>query len=360
MKAAVCRQFKAPLEIEDVTLGETQSGQLRVKLAACAICHSDLAFLDGSFGGHLPAVYGHEASGHVLEIGDGVNGVAVGDPVLVTLIRSCGTCASCATGHPTSCETPYDRVANSPLTDADGIALEQGMAAGAFAQEVLVDQSQIVKLPDDMDMAVASLLACGVITGFGAVTNSAKMPAGANVAVIGAGGVGLNTIQAAAICGANKVIAVDLGQEKLDAAVEFGATHALISDADLHDNIRALTDGRGVDYVFVTVGAVQAFNAAPDLLAPRGEVVMVGMPPVGVKAEYEPVNLAGMSQSMRGSKMGEAVLQRDIPQLIDLYRQGRLKLDELISNTYSLDQINDAIADTRKGVSRRNVILFDQ
>ncbi len=359
MKAAICREFNAPLSIEEVTLAAPKSGQVQIRIAACAICHSDLAFMDNAWGGNLPAVYGHEAAGHVMALGDGVEGFEIGAPVLVTLIRSCGTCPSCATGHPTSCETGFDRLVNSPLTDATGEKLEQGMATAGFAEEVVVDASQIVTLPDDLPMDVASLLACGVITGFGAVTNSAKMEPGKNVVVIGAGGVGLNTVQAAAICGAAKVIAVDISTEKLDAATEFGATHGVLSGADLGENIRTLTGGRGADYVFVTVGAIGAFNGAPDLLAPRGQMVMVGMPAVGAKMEFEPVNIAAASQVMRGSKMGEAVLQRDIPYLIELYSQGRLKLDELISNRYPLDQINEAIEDTRKGLSRRNVIVFD-
>lgn len=358
MKAAVCRAFGAPLEIENVTLNSPETGQLRIKIEAVAICHSDIAFMDGIWGGVLPAVYGHEAAGIIEAIGDGVTGYQIGDPVIATLIRSCGTCRYCEHDHHTNCETPYDRMEQSPIRDANGNALEHGMAIGAFAEKVIVDQSQIMPIPSDMDMDVASLLACGVITGYGAVTNSAQMRAGANVVVIGAGGVGLNTIQGSALNGAATVIALDLSDEKLDAAREFGATHGLISGPDVASKIFELTDGRGADFVFVTVGAIQAFQSAPDLLAPRGEVIMVGMPPVGAKADYEPINLASSNQAIRGSKMGETMLARDIPKLIKEYQNGQLKLDELISNRYSLDQINEAIEDTRKGASRRNVIVF--
>jgi len=360
MKAAVCREFGKPLVIEEATLAPVQSGQVHVKIAACAICHSDIMFQSGAWGGQLPAVYGHEAAGRVLSVGNGVVDVSVGDAVLVTLIRSCGTCPTCSSGHPTNCETPYDRVGSSPLRGADGEILEHGMATAAFAEEVVVDQSQVIGLPDGLAMDAASLLACGAITGIGAVTNAAAMPVGASAVVIGAGGVGLNTIQGAALAGASHVIALDVAVDKLTGAKEFGATHVVnATDKDTVDQVYSILGGRGADYVFVTVGAVAAYKAALDYLAPRGELVMVGMTASGQEMGIEPVNIAGMSQVLRGTKMGDTVLQRDIPVLIEHYFAGRLKLDELITNRYSLDQINEAIADTTAGKSRRNVIVFD-
>ena len=360
MKAAVCREFGKPLLIEDVSLAPVAAGQVHVKIAACAICHSDIMFMEGAWGGHLPAVYGHEAAGQVISVGAGVKNVSTGDAVLVTLIRSCGTCPTCSDGHPTNCETPYDRFSASPLRGADGEVLEHGLATGAFAEEVVVDQSQVIGLPDGMPMDAASLLACGAITGIGAVTNAAAMPEGASAVVIGAGGVGLNTIQGAALAGASHVIALDVTVEKLIGAKEFGASHVVnATDKDTVDQVQDILCGRGADYVFVTVGAVAAYQAALDYLAPRGELVMVGMTASGQKMGIEPVNIAGMSQVLRGTKMGDTVLTRDIPVLIDHYFAGRLKLDELITNRYSLDQINAAIADTKAGLSRRNVIIFD-
>lgn len=359
MKAAVCREFGQPLVIEDVTLTPVSDGQVHVKVAACAICHSDIMFASGAWGGHLPAVYGHEAAGTVLSVGNGVRDVCVGDSVLVTLIRSCGTCPTCEGGHPTSCETPYDRIGASPLRGADGEKLEHGMATAAFAEEVVVDQSQVIGLPDGLAMDAASLLACGAITGIGAVTNSAQLPKGKSAVVIGAGGVGLNTIQGAVLAGASHVIALDVEDSKLEGAREFGATHVVNATAnDAADQVRALTGGRGADFVFVTVGAIAAYQSALDYLAPRGELIMVGMPAVGQEMKVEPVNIAGASQVLRGSNMGDTVLQRDIPVLIEHYLSGRLKLDELITNRYSLDQINEAIEDTKTGQSRRNVIIF--
>ena len=360
MKAAVCHSFDAPLRIEDVILAPPGTGQVEVTLAACAICHSDIHYADGAWGGTLPAVYGHEAAGHVRATGPGVTGFAPGDPVVVTLIRACGTCCSCATGHPTGCETPRDATP-SPLRLHDGTPLVQGMATAGFAERVVVHQSQIAAIPANMPMASAALLACGVITGAGAVFNTAAMPAGAQAVVIGAGGVGLNTIQAARLAGARSVIALDLSDDKLAGARAFGATHALRADApDLRAQVLGLTGGRGADHVFVTVGAARACEQALDLLAPRGTAVLVGMPASGAMMQLEPLNLVYFGQRILGSSMGATVLARDIPMLVDLYRQGRLMLDELVTGRWRLDQINEAIADTRAGYARRNVIVFGE
>lgn len=359
MKAAVCYEFGAELVIEDVTLQAPKAGQVQVSLDACAICHSDISFINGDWGGHLPAVYGHEAAGTVSALGEGVTGFVVGDSVLATMIRSCGDCPSCASGHLASCEDRYDKVAASPITLANGEVAEHGLLTGAFAEQVVVDQSQVVKIPDDIPKDAACLLSCGVITGVGSVINTAKVKPGDNVVVIGAGGVGLNAIQGAVLAGAARVIALDLQAEKLQAAQEFGATDVIDgADKTAARQIRKLTGGRGADFVFVTVGAIQLFETAPRMLAPRGEMIMVGMPPSGAKASYEPVILSALSQSIRGTLMGDTVLKRDIPWMVEQYRLGRLKLDELVSNRYPLAQINEAIADTKAGKSRRNVIVF--
>ncbi len=357
MKAAVCREFGGTLTIEDIEIKAPGEGQIAVKTAACAICHSDIACAQGKWGGTLPAVYGHEASGIVTDVGASVSDYAPGDRVLVTLIQSCGTCPACSKGHPTSCHHAYD-MPPSPLS-RNGEAITHGLKTAGFAEKMVIDASQCVKLPDDIDLSVASLLACGVITGVGAVTNSAKLQAGQSAAVIGAGGVGLNTIQGCAISDASQIIAVDLTDEKLAAAKEFGATDAIIANGSLNDDIRNLTDGRGVDFAFVTVGAPQVFQSAPDLLAPGGAMIMVGLTASKDEVSYKPVNLAAMNQSLIGSRMGQTVLSRDIPWLLDLYKSGRLKLDELVSGRYPLDKINNAIDDTLAGNSRRNVIVFD-
>jgi len=356
IKAAVCREFGAPLTIETVTLAAPNMGEVEVTLKACAICHSDISFIDGGWGGALPAVYGHEAAGHISAVGDGVRGVAIGDPVVVTLIRACGTCPSCAGGKPVACESD---MVSGPLTSATGEALVQAMNTGGFAERVVVDQSQVVKLSDGIAMEAASLLACGVITGVGAVVNAAGLRAGQDVVVIGAGGVGLNAIQGARIAGARRIIAVDMSEEKLAIAKEFGATDGVLATDDKPWRAAKKAIGRGADAVFVTVGAIPAYDTAPQYLANGGKVIMVGMPHSGAMSTYEPVMLAATGQGMVGSKMGDVVIARDIPWMVDLYEQGRLKLDELISGRWSLEQINEAIADTKTGSAKRNVIVFD-
>lgn len=365
IKAAVCHEFGQDLRIETVELRAPEQGEVEVTLKACAICHSDITYASGAWGGSLPAVYGHEAAGHVSAIGAGVRGVALGDAVVVTLIRACGGCASCASGAPTICTTPYDGD-HGPLRMPDGSKLHQAMATGGFAERVVVDQSQIVRIPKEMDMRAASLLACGVITGIGAVVNAAGLRAGQDVVVIGAGGVGLNAIQGARIAGARRIVAVDMAPEKLEIAKEFGATDAVLATgtgkgtgkdtAPWHAAKEAI--GRGADAVFVTVGAAAAYDTAPFYLAKGGKVIMVGMPASGAESRYEAANFAAAGQSMIGSKMGDVVIQRDIPWMIDLYQQGRLKLDELISKSYPLEEINAAFASTKSGTAKRNVIVF--
>lgn len=357
IKAAVCHEFGQPLVIENIQLRAPDMGEVEVTLDAVAVCHSDISYAEGAWGGSLPAVFGHEAAGLVTNVGEGVSGIAKGDAVVVTLIRACGSCPSCSEGKPVICSTPYDST-QGPLTTADGGTLNQAMACGAFAEKVVVDQSQIVKIPDDIPKEAASLIACGVITGIGAVVNAAQIRAGQDVVVIGAGGVGLNAIQGARIAGARRIVAVDMSEEKLEIAKEFGATDGVLA-TDRKPFVQAIRAmGRGADAVIVTVGAIPAYEDAPRYLAPGGKVIMVGMPHSGAKASYEPVIMAAIGQGMQGSKMGDVVIKRDIPWMVDLYKQGRLKLDELISGRWELDQINEAIADTKTGSAKRNVILF--
>lgn len=359
IKAAVCYAFGAPLEIEDIQLRAPELGEIEVTLDAVAICHSDISYADGAWGGSLPAVYGHEAAGRVSAVGPGVTGLQPGDSVVVTLIRACGTCGSCAGGVPTLCETPYDGD-HGPIRTASGGKLHQAMATGGFAEKVVVDQNQAVRISPDIPKDAASLIACGVITGVGAVVNAAGLRAGQDVVVIGAGGVGLNAIQGARIAGARRIVAVDMSEDKLETARAFGATDGVLATADKpwHAAIDAL-GGHGAHAVIVTVGAIPAYDQAPRYLGRGGKVVMVGMPHSGGMSTYEPVILAATGQGMVGSKMGDVVIQRDIPWMVDLYQQGRLKLDELISGRWRLDQINEAIADTKSGTARRNVIVFD-
>lgn len=359
IKAAVCHGFSEPLVIEDIQIRAPEMGEVEVKLDAVAICHSDISYAEGAWGGSLPAVYGHEAAGIVTATGPGVTRIKEGDSVIVTLIRACGTCPSCAGGAPTICETPYNGD-TGPIKTAQGGKLHQAMASGAFAEKVVVDQSQLAVIPADMPKDAACLVACGVITGVGAVVNAAKLRAGQDVVVIGAGGVGLNAIQGARIAGARRIVAVDMTSEKLEIAKEFGATHGVLATqkSPWKASYKAL-GGRGADAVIVTVGAIPAYDQAPRYLARGGKVIIVGMNKSGEVSQYDPSVLAAIGQGMTGSKMGDVVLSRDIPWMVDLYQQGRLKLDELISGRWRLDQINEAIADTKTGAAKRNVILFD-
>ena len=357
IRAAVCRAFGEPLQIEEVALRPPGPGEVEVALDAVAICHSDISYIDGDWGGALPVVLGHEAAGRVAALGPGTAGPPVGTPVSVTLIRACGACPTCATGRPVACERP-DELGASPLTDASGAPLDQGLRTAAFAERVVVHRSQIAEVPATMPMEAAALLACGVITGVGAVVNSAGLRVGQDVVVIGAGGVGLNAIQGARIAGARRIVAIDMTEEKLDDALAFGATDGVLAAAEKPWRAVMAALGKGAEAVIVTVGAIPAYRTAPRYLAPGGRVVMVGMPPSGAMAEYEPVILAHYGQSLTGSKMGDTVVSRDIPWLADLYGQGRLKLDELVSGRWTLDQINEAIADTKAGKARRNVIVF--
>lgn len=333
---------------------------MQVKVIASAICHSDIHFFDNAWGGKLPAVWGHEAAGVVEALGDGVHGFEVGDHVVVTLIKSCGTCSNCLAGASVACTGELSNHP-TPLSDADGNPVAHGLGTAAFAERAIVDQSQAVVIDAEMDLAPASLLACGVIIGVGAATNTARIRAGSSVVVIGTGGVGLNAVQGARLAGADTIVAVDINDTKLETATQFGATHVVNSSGtDLVAAIGEITDGAMADYVLVTVGAQQPIEQAPTLLAPNGTVVIVGMPATGVTATIDPVTMAALNQSILGSKMGASTISTDIPELVDRYRTGELLLDQLISRTGTLDDINDMIESVKRGESVRTVILFDR
>lgn len=360
MKAAVCHAHGQPLVIEEVEIAPPAGSQVRIKVAACAICHSDIHYAEGAWGGHLPAVYGHEAAGVVTETGPDVATLRTGDRVIATLIRSCGSCFYCDQGEPVMCGEAAASDSTEILSLRDGTPVAQGMKTGAFAEWIVVEESQTAKLDADIPLDTACLLACGVITGVGAVMNTARVRPGSHVVVIGTGGVGLNAVQGAAISGAQSIIAIDREDSKLEAARSFGATHGIRADAErVPRRVRALTDGRGADYVFVTVGAREAMETGYRLIRRGGEVIIVGMTALDVKSEFLPLGLAGAVQSIRGSFMGQTRLKVDIPRLLALYRQGRLKLDELVSHRYPLERINEAMEDTLGGRSLRNVLVID-
>jgi S-(hydroxymethyl)glutathione dehydrogenase/alcohol dehydrogenase len=358
-KAAVCRAFGKPLTVETVELAEPNAGEVLIRTAACAICHSDIFYIDGAWGGELPAVYGHEAAGVVEAVGPGVTRLKAGDHVVATLIRNCGFCPACAEGAPVFCEEVFPLDRSTPLHDGAGKPLVHGLRTGAFAERMVVDQSQAVAIPKDVPLDSAALIACGVLTGMGAVVNTAGVKTGSSVVVIGCGGVGLNSIQGARLAGASPIIAVDIEPSKLAAAREFGATETINAKSeDVVGRVKALTGGRKADWVFVTVGVKGAAEQGASLMKRNGATVLVGMPPSGVLATIDPGYLAADGQKILGSKMGSARPVIDVPMTVKLYREGRLKLDQLISGRYRLESINEAIASSRSGAALRNVIVF--
>lgn len=358
IRAAVCRTFGESLSIENLHLAPPRTGQVEVRILASAVCHSDIHFFDGAWGGRLPAVWGHEAAGVVEALGEGVDDVAIGDLVVVTLIRSCGSCRQCRSGASAVC-TGITAGHPSPLSDLDGNPVAQGLGTAAFAERAVVDRSQIVVVDPKIDPNSACLLACGVITGVGAARNTASVEPGSSVVVIGTGGVGLNTVQGARLAGADPIVAVDLTDDRLATARSFGATQVVNSSVqDLYQAVKTITDGEMADYVFVTVGAQAPIEMAPALLAPNGAAVIVGMPASGVTASIDPVTLAAQNQRILGSKMGGATLATDVPELVKKYRSGELMLDELVTATYPIEGINEAIESVKNGQAVRNVIVF--
>lgn len=360
MKAAVCREFGQPLVIEDIVLGSVGQNDVHVKLKACSICHSDVSFADGIWGGQLPAVYGHEGAGIVQAVGSAVNDYAVGDHVIVTLIRHCGDCHYCSDDVEVLCEGEFELSAQSPISNSAGETLVQAMNCGAFAEEVLVHESQLQKAPKDMPFDVASLLACGVITGYGAVAHASNLREGQHAIVIGCGGVGLNSLQGASLKGAASVIAMDLDEDKRKLALGFGATHSIDPrDADAIDQVMKITGGRGADVVFVTVGVKAAIDSAQSFITKNGTVVIVGMPSSDTRGDYDPGTMAAWGQKFIGTKMGNSVIAVDIPELLSHYEKGEYKLDELISGRFKLEDVNKALDEVRSGKAIKNVIVFD-
>jgi S-(hydroxymethyl)glutathione dehydrogenase/alcohol dehydrogenase len=360
MKAAVCYEFGQPLVVEEVELDPPQKGEVKVRIAAVAICHSDIHLLRGEWRRDLPVVAGHEASGIVEEVGEGVTLTKPGDHVVVSLLRACGRCFYCTTGSPHLCEGKFALSQESRLSNRRGEPIIQGIKTAAFAEYSVVDQSQVVPLPDEVPLDSASLLACGVITGLGAVVNTAKVEPNSSVVVIGIGGVGLNSVQGAVLAGAHPIIAIDLLDHKLTAAKTFGATHTINAGQQEApaEIVKGLTSGRGADYAFVTVGSTAAVEQALSLIRRGGTVVLVGIPAESATIPLRIAHQVWNERRLLSSSMGSTRLSVDVPRLVALYQHGRLKLDELISARYSLEQINEAIESVEKGEALRNVIVF--
>jgi len=360
MKAAICYEFGTPLVIEDAELSAPAEGEVKIRLAATAICHSDIHDIKGELPGPVPFVGGHESAGYIDELGPGVTSVKPGDPVMVSLMYSCGNCHFCNIGLPSQCLNRFGPPKHVRLTNKDGKPLAQRGSVGGFAEYVLVDASQVVKVPADMPMDRVALLSCGVITGYGAVVNRAQVKPSESVVVVGAGGVGINAIQGAAISGAYPIIAVDTLNDKMKKAMEFGATHAVnATSEDAADQVRKLTSGRGADYVFITVGSIAAIKQGFVMSSPRGTTVVIGLPPATEQLCFSPLELIPVEKNLIGGFMGAVNIKVDIPKLITMYQTGRLKLDEIITGRYPLARINAAMESTEKGEALRNVIMFE-
>lgn len=364
MKAAVCYEFGKPLVVESVEIDPPQVGEVKVRMLVTAICHSDIHFLKGEWGGEPPFVAGHEAAGIVEEVGEGVILVKPGDHVVISLLRACGRCFYCTKGSQYLCEGEYALNVESRLRNKQGESIKHGLRTAAFAEYTIVDQSQVVQIPEEMPLDRAALLGCGVITGFGAVVNTAQVKANNSVVVIGVGGVGLNAAQGAASVGAYPIIAIDILDNKLAAARAFGATHTINAahQENPEEEVKDLTSGRGSEYVFVTVGSAIAVAQGFNMICREGTVVIVGIPDIKTTvtlpmAQFV-MNLTNGPRRILGSFMGSTQLSVDVPRLVDLYQQGQLKLDELITKRYPLEQINEAIEAVERGEALRNVITF--
>jgi S-(hydroxymethyl)glutathione dehydrogenase/alcohol dehydrogenase len=360
VKAAVCYEFGKPLVVEDVEMAATGRGKVRVRVAVTAVCHSDVHDIKGELPGPLPFIGGHESAGRVEEVGPGVKSVKPGDPVVVSLLASCGECYYCTSGMPHLCGIKFAPKTKVLLRNSKGQPIDQKANVAGFAENVLVDESQVVKVPADMPLDRAALLACGVSTGFGGVVNRAQVRPFQSVVVMGAGGVGVNAIQGAAFVGAYPIIAADMLDDRLKRAVKFGATHTVNAGRkDAVEAIKALTEGRGADFVFVTVGSIAAMRQGMAMTGSRGTTVLIGLPPVSEQLCFSPIEIIPTEKNIIGGFMGAADLKKDIPRLVMLYQTGRLKLDELITGRYPLERINEAIKSTEKGEGLRSVIMFE-
>ncbi len=352
MKAAVFHEKGAPVVVDEVGIADPGEGEVRIALAAAGLCHSDISAINGTYGTPTPTVIGHEGAGHVEAVGPGVRSVKEGDPVVLSTLANCGHCPACDTGHPTVCHQPPGP--RMPFTFR-GAPAYQFANASTFAEKTVVPASSAIPVPREIPMAQAALIGCGIITGVGAVLNRARVEAGETMAVFGAGGIGLNIIQGGVLAGATRIIAVDLLPSKLEWAKKFGATHVIDGrEGDAVEKVKELTGGRGVAHAFEAVGPVKAIEQALDSLAPGGTMTIVGVTGIGVKAEFV-ANALRLDKAIQGCRYGTARPQNDFPMLADLYLGGRLKIDELITRHYALDDVNVAMEDLERGELARGV-----
>jgi S-(hydroxymethyl)glutathione dehydrogenase / alcohol dehydrogenase len=367
MKAAVSFEIDGPVRVVDVALDPPRAGEVLLRIAAAGVCHSDYSVVTGVMPARLPCVLGHEGAGIVEEVGPGVEHVRVGDPVVLSWVTQCGQCFYCRAGEPHLCSVGARINLNFRMPDGstrlrhDGVELSSFSALGAMAERVVAPARAVVKLDPDVPLRTAALVGCAVTTGVGAVLNTAEVRPGSSVAVFGVGGVGLNVLQGAVLAGAERVIAVDVSAAKLELAQAFGATHTVDASAqDAAAAIRELTDGRGADYSFEAAGRKDSIEKAYAAVRRGGTCTVIG---IGSRAEEVALSayfLPVMGKRLLGCWYGSADVHRDVPRLLDLHRQGRLKLAELVRRTYVLEEVNQAFADLTHGGAGRGLIVLEE
>ena len=347
----------ATVKLQDILVPDPGPGEALIRVKACGVCHTDLHYREGAINDDFPFLLGHEASGTVESVGDGVSNVAPGDFVIIAWRSPCGTCRSCLRGRPWYCFA--SRNAQQPMTLADGTPLSPALGIGAFAELTLVDAGQAVKVNADASPQAAGLVGCGIMAGLGAAINTGGVTRGDSVAVFGCGGVGDAAIAGARLAGAHTIIGVDIDDRKLEWAKEFGATHTInASQTDPVEAIRKLTRGNGVNVAIEAVGSPITYEQAFYARDHAGTLVQVGVPSPDMKIELPLIELFGRGGSLKSSWYGDCLPSRDFPMYIDLYLQGRLDLEKFVSETIPLDGVEDAFHKMERGEVLRSVVVF--
>ncbi|MBV8302873.1 MAG: Zn-dependent alcohol dehydrogenase [Acidimicrobiia bacterium] len=365
-KAAILTGLEQPLEIHDVDLESPHPGEVKVRMGASGVCHSDLSVQNGTLMGVAPIVLGHEGAGIIEEVGEGVTDFKPGDHVVISWVPQCGECYFCTRGQGELCKAADASLASGGLLDGTprfswkGAPLSQMAASGTFSEVSVIPESGAVKIPDDVDMKVAALIGCGVLTGVGAALNTADIKKGDTVAVVGCGGVGLNVIQGARIAGAGEIIAIDMNETKLQMAKEFGATATInASQGDPVSQVMSMTEERGADVAFEVIGLGPTIDQTITMTRRGGQAILVGVPRMDVMVTIPAfLGLVLQEKTIKGCWYGSSNVRQDVPKLIDLYKKGDLKLDELISREISLDEVNDAFEAMKTGEVARSVIVY--
>ena len=359
MQAAILQEVNAPLSIEAVEIEKPKRREVLLRTAFAGLCHSDLHFIEGLYPFPLPCVLGHEAAAVVEAVGEDVTYVKPGDHVITCLSVFCGECAQCVTGHPNLCENTEVKLLPGAARRLrwKGAVLNQAFNLSAFAEQMLVHEHAIVKIDPTIPLDRATLVGCGVMTGVGAVFHAAKVEPGSTVAVIGCGGIGLSAVNGAAIAGAERIIAIDTMASKLELAKQMGATDTInASNVDAVAAVKELTGG-GVPYSFEAIGSKATAEQSFAMLRPGGTATIIGMIPFGTKIELHGADFL-RDRKIQGTSMGGNRFRVDMPRLLSLWQQGKLKLDHLISGRLRLDQINEGFARLKSGAPVRQLIDF--